>query len=232
MNIGASDLSIINNSITENENEKSVYEIKNKNMVYSITKRGLDIILSTIALIVLSPLFLLIGIIIKIDSKGPVLFAHKRIGKNGKMIKIYKFRTMFENAEDMIKSFTEEQLKEFQENYKLKQDHRITKVGKFLRKTSLDELPQIVNILKGELSIVGPRPVVENELEKYGPNRNKFLSVIPGLTGYWQANGRSTTTYEERIKMELFYVDNRSLWLDIKIFFKTIISVIKKEGAI
>lgn len=232
MNIGASDLSIINNSITENENEKSVYEIKNKNMVYSITKRGLDIILSTIGLIVLSPLFLLIGIIIKIDSKGPVLFAHKRIGKNGKMIKIYKFRTMFENAEDMIKSFTEEQLKEFQENYKLKQDHRITKVGKFLRKTSLDELPQIVNILKGELSIVGPRPVVENELEKYGPNRNKFLSVIPGLTGYWQANGRSTTTYEERIKMELFYVDNRSLWLDIKIFFKTIISVIKKEGAI
>ena len=113
----------------------------------------------------------------------------------------------------------------------LKMILELQKVGKFLRKTSLDELPQILNILKGDMSIIGPRPVVENELEKYKTNKDKFLSVSPGLTGYWAANGRSCTTYEDRIKMELYYVDNCSLSLDIKIFFQTIIAVIKKEGA-
>ena len=199
---------------------------------YISVKRIIDVIISTIGLIVLSPIFLILAIIIKLDSKGPVFFAHTRYGKDGKKFKMYKFRTMYENAQDMINDFTPEQMKEWKENFKLQDDPRITKVGKFLRKTSLDELPQIVNIIKGDLSIIGPRPVIEEELEKYGDNKDKFLSVSPGLTGYWQANGRSSTTYEQRMEMELYYIDNISPKLDVKIFFKTIESVIKKEGAI
>ena len=199
---------------------------------YINVKRIFDLVISTIGLIVLSPIFLILAIIVKLDSKGPVFFAHTRYGKNGKKFKMYKFRTMYENAQDMINDFTPEQMKEWKENFKLQDDPRITKVGKFLRKTSLDELPQIVNIMKGDLSIIGPRPVIEEELEKYGENKEKFLSVTPGLTGYWQANGRSSTTYEQRMEMELYYIDHISPKLDFKIFFKTIESVIKKEGAI
>ena len=203
-----------------------------KKIRYTSVKRVLDVIISTIGLVLLSPIFLIIAAIIKIDSKGPVIYAHRRIGKDGKEIKIYKFRTMYKNADEMIKEFTPEQMKEWKENFKLKDDPRITKVGKFLRKTSLDELPQIVNIIKGELSIVGPRPVIDEELEKYGENKAKFLSVTPGLTGFWQANGRSDTTYEQRIQMELYYVDNYNFKLDFQIFIKTFSAVIKKEGAV
>lgn len=199
---------------------------------YMSVKRVFDLVISTIGLIILSPIFLILAIIVKLDSKGPVFFAHTRYGKNGKKFKMYKFRTMYENAQDMINDFTPEQMKEWKENFKLQDDPRITKVGKFLRKTSLDELPQIVNIMKGDLSIIGPRPVIEEELEKYGENKEKFLSVTPGLTGYWQANGRSSTTYEQRMEMELYYIDHISPKLDFKIFFKTIESVIEKEGAI
>ena len=199
---------------------------------YMSVKRVFDLVISTIGLIILSPIFLILAIIVKLDSKGPVFFAHTRYGKNGKKFKMYKFRTMYENAQDMINDFTPEQMKEWKENFKLQDDPRITKVGKFLRKTSLDELPKIVNIIKGDLSIIGPRPVIEEELEKYGENKEKFLSVTPGLTGYWQANGRSSTTYEQRMEMELYYIDHISPKLDFKIFFKTIESVIKKEGAI
>lgn len=233
MNIEQSDLSALKNSVIINSKikDREMSNKKDNKLFYHTIKRIIDIILSAIAFILLLPIFLIIAIIIKIDSKGTVFFKHKRIGKHGKDIYIYKFRTMKPNAENMIKDFTEEQMKEFKESYKLKDDPRITKVGKVLRKTSLDELPQLINILKGELSIIGPRPVIEEELEKYEENKEKFLSVTPGLTGYWQANGRSSTTYEERMDMELYYVDNCSLWLDIKVFFKTIISVLKKEGA-
>lgn len=205
---------------------------KDKKIIYIKFKRLMDVIISVIGMIVLSPVFLIVSILVKMDSKGPVFFAHTRYGKDGKKFKMYKFRTMYENAQEMIKEFTPEQMKEWKENYKLKDDPRITKIGKFLRKTSLDELPQIVNIIKGDLSIIGPRPIIDEELERYGKNKEKFLSVTPGLTGYWQANGRSLTSYEERMNMELYYVDHISFKLDIKIFFKTIESVIKKEGAI
>ena len=204
---------------------------KSKIKAYDILKRFIDIIIGTIGLIVCIPIFIIIGIAIKIDSKGPVFFKHKRIGKHGKKLEIYKFRTMIENAEEAMKNFTEEQKKEFAENFKLENDPRVTRVGKILRKTSLDELPQIINILKGEMSIIGPRPVVKSELEKYGSNQDKFLSVAPGLTGYWAANGRSDVSYEERMALELYYVNNRSLILDMKIFFKTIWSVLKGRGA-
>lgn len=230
-------MNIITGETTENIETTSLRtqsDVKTKisKKVYIKIKRVIDVILASVALILLSPLFAIIAIAIKIDSKGPVFFAHKRIGKNGKIIKLYKFRSMVINAEELIKSFTPEQMKEYKENYKLTNDPRITKVGKFLRKTSLDELPQLINIINGDLSIIGPRPVIADELEKYGTNKDKFLSVTPGLTGYWAANGRSNTTYEQRMKMELYYIDNLSLKMDIKVFFKTILSVVKKEGAI
>ena len=230
-------MNIITSETTENIETTSLRtqsDVKTKisKKVYIKIKRVIDVILASVALILLSPLFAIIAIAIKIDSKGPVFFAHKRIGKNGKIIKLYKFRSMVINAEELIKSFTPEQMKEYKENYKLINDPRITKVGKFLRKTSLDELPQLINIINGDLSIIGPRPVIADELEKYGTNKDKFLSVTPGLTGYWAANGRSNTTYEQRMEMELYYIDNLSLKMDIKVFFKTILSVVKKEGAI
>jgi len=210
---------------------KDIEKIREKNGFYKIVKRVIDIVLSLIGMILLSPVFLIISIIIKLDSKGPVFFIHSRIGEKGKPIGIYKFRTMVDNAEDLIKNFTPEQKEEFERCYKLESDPRITKIGDFLRKTSLDELPQILNILKGELSIIGPRPIIQAELDKYEDNKDKFLSVKPGLTGYWAANGRSDTSYEERMKMELYYVDNMSFKLDLQIFFKTIFAVLKKEGA-
>jgi bacterial sugar transferase family protein len=229
-------MNIITGETTENMETTSLRtqsDVKTKisKKVYIKIKRVIDVILASVALILLSPLFAIIAIAIKIDSKGPVFFAHKRIGKNGKIIKLYKFRSMVINAEELIKSFTPEQMREYKENYKLTNDPRITKVGKFLRKTSLDELPQLINIINGDLSIIGPRPLVADELEKYGVNKDKFLSVTPGLTGYWAANGRSNTTYEQRMEMELYYIDNLSLKMDIKVFFKTILSVLKKEGA-
>ena len=208
--------------------EESNENILKRQSPYRYIKRIMDVILATIALVVLSPIFLIIAIAIKTESKGPVLFKHTRIGKDGKIIKLYKFRSMVINAEELIKSFTPEQMKEYKENYKLTNDPRITKIGKFLRKTSLDELPQLLNIIKGDLSIIGPRPVVTDELKKYGTNTEKFLSVTPGLTGYWAANGRSCTTYEQRMQMELYYIDNLSLKMDVKVFFKTIEAVIKR----
>lgn len=207
--------------------------------IYMFFKRIIDIIGALVGCLALLPLTLCIWIanIIAKDN-GPVFYAHKRIGKNGKEFKMYKFRTMCNNAHEMVKDeesmkryFTDEQIEEWKENFKIEDDPRITKVGKFLRKTSLDEVPQVINILKGELSIIGPRPVIGEELEKYEENKDKFLSVTPGLTGYWAANGRSDISYEERMEMELYYVDNVSLKLDVQIFFKTIISVLKREGA-
>jgi len=225
---------VANEKVAQNISKSTAKKYKDvlvKKTPYKVVKRVMDVILSSIGLVVLSPVFLIIALAIKIESKGTVFFKHTRIGKNGKIIKIYKFRSMVENAEDLIQKFTPEQMKEYKENYKLTDDPRITKIGKFLRKTSLDELPQLINIIKGDLSIIGPRPVVQEELEKYGANASKFLSVTPGLTGYWAANGRSSTSYEERMEMELFYVDNLSMKLDIQVFFKTILSVIKREGA-
>ena len=228
------DINVANGNVAQDISSistKTYKEVLTQKKPYKMVKRIMDIVLSLIALVLLSPIFLIIALAIKLESKGPVFFKHTRIGKNGKIIKIYKFRSMVENAEDLIKKFTPEQMKEYKENYKLTNDPRITKVGKVLRKTSLDELPQLINIIKGELSIIGPRPVVQEELEKYGQNAPKFLSVTPGLTGYWAANGRSCTSYEQRMEMELFYVDNLSFKMDMKVFFKTIGAVIKREGA-
>lgn len=201
-------------------------------LIEKILKRLIDIFGGIVGTIVLVPLTIGIAIANLIcKDNGPIFYSQYRMGKNGKLFKMYKYRSMVTNAEELIKQFTPEQMKEYKENFKLENDPRITKVGKFLRKTSLDELPQLLNIIQGDLALIGPRPVVKKELEKYGKNAGKFLSVTPGLTGNWAASGRSNTTYEERMKMELWYVDNISFITDVKIFFKTIIAVIKKEGA-
>ena len=199
--------------------------------MYRIVKRILSILCSVISIIVLSPLFIIISLVVKISSKGSVFFIHERIGLKGKKFKLIKFRTMVDNAEDMIAAFTPEQKKEWEENFKLKDDPRITKIGKFLRKTSLDELPQLINILKGDMSFVGPRPIVEDELSWYGDNKEKLLSVKPGLTGWWAVNGRSDIPYPERCDLELYYVDHFSFGLDLKIIIKTLGAIIKKDGA-
>ncbi|MCI8640608.1 MAG: sugar transferase [Clostridia bacterium] len=216
------------NIILTNRNLK----INQSNIYNKYIKRIFDVAISIIGLIISLPLFLIIGILIKIESKGPVFFIHERVGKNGKVIKIYKFRTMVKDAKNLIEEFSLEQKKEFEKNFKLEDDPRVTKIGKALRKTSIDELPQLLNILKGELSLIGPRPIVEEELEKYKKHKDKFLSIKPGLTGNWAANGRSCTSYEERINMELYYIQNVSFKLDLEIFWRTVCSVIKRRGAI
>lgn len=212
-------------------------EKTNKKVLYNFTKRIIDIIGSIIGILILIPTTLIIYLARKVlkEDKGPLFYEQLRYGKNGKIFRLYKFRSMCIGADKKLKEYLEnndEAREEFEKTHKLQNDPRITKIGNFLRKSSLDELPQMINILKGDMSFVGPRPVVEKEVEEYGANKDKFLSVRPGLTGYWQVNGRSNTTYEERMEMELYYVDNCSLWLDIKIFFKTFITVFKKEGAV
>lgn len=203
-----------------------------KKAIYLALKRFIDILGSTIGILILSPIFIIICIAIKFDSPGPVVFGHVRKGKGGKDIKVYKFRTMYSNANEIFENFTPQQKEEYYKNFKLDNDPRVTKLGGFLRKTSLDELPQLFNILKGDMTIIGPRPIVEKEVEKYGDKAEKLFSVVPGLGGYWQANGRSDTTYEERVEMDMYYIDHMCFTLDAKILFQTIFSVLKGEGAI
>ena len=220
------------NGVSAEIKAEEVINVKS-DILYRFIKRTFDIIISLLSLILLSPLFLIIVVLIRLDSKGKAFYKHKRIGKNGEIIYLYKFRSMYSDSKERLEELLKDPKikKEWEENYKLDHDPRITKVGSFLRKSSLDELPQLLNILIGNMSIVGPRPVIEKEIEKYGTNKDKLLSVTPGLTGWWACNGRSCTSYEDRMKLELFYVNNRSLILDIKIIIKTFISVIKRNGA-
>ncbi|WP_425486239.1 sugar transferase [Anoxybacillus tengchongensis] len=199
-----------------------------------MTKRVIDILGAIIGLILSSPLFLCIGIFYLFgDSKGPILFKQTRVGKHGERFYIYKFRSMTVNAEEKLKADKELYQKYLRNNYKLEphEDPRITNLGRFLRKTSLDEIPQLINVLKGEMSLVGPRPVVEEELKEYGREVSKFLSVKPGMTGYWQVSGRSEVGYPERVNVELFYVEHQSLILDIVILVKTVFMVVLRRGA-
>lgn len=218
------------------ENEiKSVQilEIDDSRKGYLIAKRIFDVVSCLVGLIVLSPIFLLTAIAIKIeDPKGKVFYSHYRIGKGGVQIPVYKFRSMFSNSAELFERFTPEQKAEFEEFQKLKNDPRITKVGKIIRKTSIDELPQLVNVLKGEMSVVGPRPIIQKELDRYEEYQDAYLSVLPGLTGMWQAYGRSNLTFRERIMMDVKYVENRSMKLDLIILCQTIKVVLLGEGAV
>ncbi|MDO4623094.1 MAG: sugar transferase, partial [Eubacteriales bacterium] len=202
-------------------------------MVYLGAKRLVDICGSLLALLLLSPVFLILMILIIGDDGGNPFYGHSRIGKGGKRIKVYKFRSMKQNTGNLEALLTAEQLEQYRREFKIDNDPRITGFGTFLRKSSLDELPQLLNILKGELSFVGPRPVVEEETRIYGEDVAKLLSVKPGLSGYWQAYARNNATYEtgERQRMEMFYVDHQGPLLDIRILFRTVFAVFKQEGA-
>ena len=194
-------------------------------------KRVLDFILSLIGLVVLSPVLLIIALIIKMTSPGPVFFKQKRVGKNGRYFYIYKFRSMYKDAEARKAALMEKnEMKGLM--FKMTDDPRVTKVGKFIRATSIDELPQFWNILKGDMSLVGTRPPTVDEFQQYEARHKRRLSMKPGLTGMWQVSGRSNIEdFEDVVRMDLDYIDNWSLQLDAKIILKTIVVIFKKVGA-
>ena len=201
--------------------------------LYLICKRVFDTLTASIALILLSPIFLLVAILIKRDDKGKVFLTQERIGKNGQNFKLYKFRTMVVNADEILMELLKDPKieKEYKKNMKLKNDPRITKIGKFLRKTSLDELPQLINVVKGEMSLIGNRPYLPREKDDMGKYYEEIIKTKPGITGYWQVKGRSNITFKERCELESYYSNNATLLLDIKIFFLTFYVVLTGKGA-
>jgi exopolysaccharide production protein ExoY len=214
-----------------------VHQSKNKayrKRLYLSIKRLIDLTGSVILCILALPIIITITLAMKIyEPRGPVFFKQERVGQYGRKFKIYKFRSMVLNAQEVLKSDEQLYQRYVANGYKLEQDEdpRITRLGKFLRKTSLDELPQLINVIEGKMSLVGPRPVLDEELLHYGMKQKVFLSAKPGLTGYWQVSGRSNVNYPERKDIELYYIYNQSLWMDIKILLKTIFVVINKTGA-
>lgn len=216
------------------DNAEVIVSMKKSEILYNYEKRIFDILGGLVGCALSAPIMLIIIIAILIDDRdSSPFFLQERIGKNGKKFKIFKFRTMITNAEELLNS-NPRLYAEFKKNgYKFPEgeDPRITKLGKFLRKTSLDELPQFINVLIGNMSLVGPRPIVEKELQEYKKMKNLFLSVKPGITGLWQVSGRSKIGYPERCNLELNYVKNASITFDLKILFKTFLSVVKDKGA-
>ena len=202
-------------------------------MEYKVLKRCLDLLFSVFLIIFLIPLFLTIGIAIKLNSKGNIFYSQKRIGKENKPFACYKFRTMHPQAKYLLKKILLQNpnfKNEFENTRKIINDPRITNIGKFLRFTSLDELPQIFNVLKGEMSFIGPRPIVKSEIKKYGKNFQKAFSVKPGISGLWQVSGRNKLSYKKRVELDTFYSENMNLLFDIKIFIKTIIVILFPFG--
>lgn len=197
-------------------------------------KRSFDFCASLVGGIAIAPFLLSIAAAIYMTSPGPIIFTHQRIGSKGKRFPCYKFRTMMNNSQEILEKYLQENSDakaEWERDFKLKKDPRITKIGAFLRKTSLDELPQLLNVLKGEMSLVGPRPIVEKEIERYGVYIEDYYLVRPGMTGYWQVSGRNDVDYKERVEMDAWYVRNWSLWQDIVLLFKTVKVVLDREGA-
>ncbi|BBB91617.1 MAG TPA: undecaprenyl-phosphate galactose phosphotransferase WbaP [Methylomusa anaerophila] len=218
-------------------NEKIVLLNVRNNLAQSynrMLKRIFDIVLATFGGIAIAPLLLSISVIIYLDSPGPVIFSHKRVGPNGKMFGCYKFRTMEINAQEVLQQYLSanpDAKEEWEKDFKLKNDPRITRIGKFLRQTSLDELPQLLNVLKGEMSLVGPRPIVQEEISKYGDYILDYYLVRPGMTGFWQVHGRNDVEYAERVQMDSWYVRNWSMWLDVVLLLKTLKTIYNKNGA-
>jgi Undecaprenyl-phosphate galactose phosphotransferase WbaP len=198
------------------------------------TKRCVDIAAAVIGGILLSPLLFYLAVAVKMSSRGPILYGHERIGKHGRRFRAWKFRTMFQNASVVLEQYLDvhpEMQEEWQRDHKLRCDPRITRIGKFLRKTSLDELPQLWNVLRGQMSLVGPRPIVTAEIAKYGPYFALYTAVTPGITGLWQVSGRNNTTYDERVQLDTYYVRNWSLWIDFFLLLRTIRIVLFARGA-
>jgi Undecaprenyl-phosphate galactose phosphotransferase WbaP len=204
-------------------------------MLWNLTiKRFIDLTVVIFGGIIIMPFLLVIALLIKLSSPGPVLYGHIRLGRNGKPFKAYKFRSMMADAQERLELLLEtdpEIRREWEAHHKLKDDPRVTGIGKFLRRTSLDEFPQLINILRGEMSLVGPRPIVESEIEKYGRDFARIFSAKPGLSGLWQVSGRSDTDYSERVAFDTYYLQSWSLWLDIWVLYKTIGVVLRGRGA-
>jgi lipopolysaccharide/colanic/teichoic acid biosynthesis glycosyltransferase len=201
-----------------------------------ITKRLFDIIFSLSVLLLCAPVYLAIGIVIACTSSGAIFYIQERVGKNHQHFGCIKFRTMIPNADRLLTEMmaqSEDIRQEFSESFKIKNDPRITTIGKLLRITNLDEFPQFINVLKGEMSVVGPRPLVPEELERYGRHIDRVLTIRPGITGLWQVSGRNDLPYAQRIKIDVSYVKNRNFWLDLQIIFKTILLTVmtKNNGA-
>lgn len=218
-----------NNKVLEQKEKKTFNEI-----TYSFLKRTVDITASATALLLLSPVFLVTSLAIRKDSDGPAMFTQKRIGKDGKLFEIYKFRTMVPDADKKLFELLDKDEKareEYKVNKKLKNDPRITKVGNFLRKTSIDELPQLINVLKGDMSLVGPRPYLPREIDDMGSYYDTIIESKPGITGLWQVSGRSNTTFEERLHFDKEYNEKKSFTYDMGLLVKTVGSVVKGEGA-
>ena len=194
---------------------------ENRKRIYEISKRAIDIIGAGSGLLLLSPVIVIVACAIKFTSKGPIFFSQKRVGKNGELFDMYKFRSMVVNAEE-LKEKLAHQNEMSGPMFKMKDDPRVTKVGKFIRKTSLDELPQLWNVLKGDMSLVGPRPSLPKEVKQFEKWMFRRLTVKPGLTCYWQVSGRNNIDFEDWMKLDISYVDDRNLWIDIKLIFKTV----------
>lgn len=229
----------IDGSLALNEQEdimKEEIKIKPKR-VYRFIKRIIDIVVGLIGVIILAPITVVLYIvnIFADESKGPLFYDQLRVGKNGKYFKIYKFRTMIVGADKILEKYLEENEEariEYKKYKKLKNDPRVTKVGEFIRKTSLDEFPQFINVLKGDMSLVGPRPYLPREKEDMGDYYDCIIQARPGVTGYWQIAGRSDVTFDDRLKMDYNYIQNKNLKTDLKLLGKTVLNVVKKEGAI
>lgn len=197
---------------------------------YEYCKRVVDVVGVTLLLLALAPVFALIAVIIWISSPGPIFFEQVRLGRGGRPFRCLKFRTMVPDAEQQLNADPKLRAA-FEHNYKIKDDPRVYGFGRLLRRSSFDEMPQLWNVLRGEMSLIGPRPIVPPEVSKYGAHAQKLLSVTPGLSGLWQACGRSETTYEQRVRFDMLYIDHRSLWLDVKLIFLTAVAVCRKVGA-
>jgi len=191
---------------------------------YILIKNLFDLLFSFLFLITFLPLFIIISLLIKLSSRGPIFFLQQRIGKNNIPFKCIKFRTMYPEAKDILKNLLNQDLalkSEFEATHKIKNDPRITTIGKILRKTSLDEMPQFINVLRGEMSIIGPRPIVNEEKKKYGKFFKKVSLIKPGITGLWQVSGRNNLTYRRRVMLDLNYVENYNLLMDLRILLRT-----------
>ena len=201
-----------------------------KNFSYFFMKRLIDLILSILGIVFLSPIMLIIAIAIKVESKGPIIFSQDRVGKDGKFFKMYKFRSMVINAEELKEKLLS-QNEMSGPMFKMKDDPRITKVGKFIRKTSIDELPQLFNVIKGDMSLVGPRPNLPKEVAQFSDYHKLKLKAKPGLTCYWQVMGRNSIGFEEWMELDIKYIRERSIWLDIKYIFRTIFVLFGDKNA-
>jgi lipopolysaccharide/colanic/teichoic acid biosynthesis glycosyltransferase len=204
-----------------------------KKIFYSFLKRAFDIVASLCGLLILSPLFAVVALLIKADDGGPVIYTRICEGKNGRQYKMYKFRSMQADADHMMDKFSEKQKIFYKKGGKLSDDPRVTKVGRCIRKASIDELPQLLSVLKGDMSLIGPRPVIKREADAYGDKKELLLSKKPGITGYWQINGRDDVEFlsDQAKAMQLYYVEHDGFKLDIEIFFKTIVKLIEMKEA-